>query len=127
METIITKGDVAETIITIIVFGFLILLVVLVKKRSQRTPEEIEREDAKKRELQQSSMWGFLKPEIICPHCQVKGHVRTKMVKRKAGISGAKATGAILTLGTSMLLTGLSRKEEVTEAHCGKCGSTWHF
>ena len=65
--------------------------------------------------------------QITCPHCDVKGYVRTKRIKRKAGISGAKATGAILTLGTSLLFTGLSRKEEVTEAHCGKCGSTWHF
>ena len=69
--------------------------------------------------------WGAVSPAYICPHCQTKGFVRTMPVKRKKGISGAKATGAILTLGVSMLATGLSRKEGLTQAHCGNCNSTW--
>jgi hypothetical protein len=71
--------------------------------------------------------WGRLQPPMICPHCQRSGGVRTKMVRRKAGISGAKATGAILTGGLSLLATGLSRKEHITEAHCDNCGSSWTF
>jgi hypothetical protein len=66
-------------------------------------------------------------PEIICPQCRVKGYVTTSHVKKKSGISGAKATGAVLTGGLSVFATGLSRKEGVTEAHCTNCGSTWHF
>ena len=46
---------------------------------------------------------------------------------RKMGISGAKATGALLTGGLSLLFTGLSREEEFTQAHCLTCNSTWHF
>ena len=64
---------------------------------------------------------------MVCPHCQSRGSVTTKIVKRKKGVSGAKATGALLTLGWSLLVTGLSRKEEETEAHCTACGATWHF
>ena len=64
---------------------------------------------------------------MVCPHCQKKGTVTTKIIKRKKGVSGAKATGAILTLGWSLLVTGLSRKEEETQAHCTACGTTWHF
>jgi hypothetical protein len=64
---------------------------------------------------------------MVCPHCQTRGAVTTKVVKRKKGVSGAKATGAVLTLGWSLLVTGLSRKEEETEAHCTACGATWHF
>jgi len=64
---------------------------------------------------------------MVCPHCQKRGSVITKKIKRKKGISGAKATGAILTLGWSLLAMGLSRKEEETEAHCNACGATWHF
>jgi len=71
--------------------------------------------------------WGYLKPAMICPHCQTKGDVRTKAVTRKKGISGAKATGALLTGGVSMLATGLSRKEGLTQAHCDHCNSTWDF
>lgn len=68
-----------------------------------------------------------LTPELICPHCQTRGSVYTKEVKQKKGISGGKAVGAVLTLGWSILATGLSRKERLTEAHCQNCGSTWTF
>lgn len=71
--------------------------------------------------------YGAPQPAFVCPHCQEKGKVLTKPIKKKAGISGAKATGAILTGGVSLLATGLSRKEAVTEAHCVNCNSTWHF
>jgi hypothetical protein len=53
--------------------------------------------------------------------------VHAKTVKAKKGISGGKAAGAILTGGLSLLATGLSRKESMTQAHCDACGSTWHF
>jgi hypothetical protein len=64
---------------------------------------------------------------LFCPHCQATGFVRAKPIVQKQGISGAKATGALLTGGVSMLATGLSRKENKTQAHCDKCGSTWVF
>ena len=64
---------------------------------------------------------------MVCPHCQTKGKVATQQVRLKKGISGGKATGAILTGGVSLLATGLSRKEDATEAKCSNCGSVWHF
>ena len=70
---------------------------------------------------------GPLNMQMVCPHCHKKGSVRTKNVKQKKGISGGKATAAVLTGGVSILATGLSRKEAATEATCDKCGSTWHF
>lgn len=63
--------------------------------------------------------------QMMCPHCEVRGKVRTKQVKRKVGVSGGKATAAVLTAGVSMLATGLSRKQKVTEASCGNCSTTW--
>lgn len=63
--------------------------------------------------------------KIQCPHCGVTGQVRTKETKQKRGISGGKATGAVLTAGVSILATGLSRKQKVMEAHCKNCGSRW--
>lgn len=62
---------------------------------------------------------------IQCPHCGLTGQVRTKEAKQKRGISGGKATGALLTGGVSILATGLSRKQKVTEAHCSNCESRW--
>ncbi len=64
---------------------------------------------------------------IACPHCQTRGHVRTASVKLKRGISGGKATGAVVTGGFSVLLTGLSRKVKATQATCGNCRVTWEI
>lgn len=50
---------------------------------------------------------------IVCPHCQVQGRVTSRKVRQQKGVSGAKATGAVLTAGIS-IGTGLSRKETVT-------------
>lgn len=66
-------------------------------------------------------------PNLVCPHCQTKGKVRTEQVKKKKGISGGKATAAIFTLGWSLLATGLAKKDRVTKAHCDNCGMTWHI
>jgi hypothetical protein len=68
-----------------------------------------------------------INPNLVCPHCQTKGFVSTKQIKKKKGISGAKATAAVLTLGWSLLATGLSKKDTITEAHCDNCGTTWHY
>ena len=63
--------------------------------------------------------------QIVCPHCQTKGHVRTTHGKVKKGISGKKATAAVLTAGTSVAATGLSRKEAATQLKCSNCGMSW--
>lgn len=68
---------------------------------------------------------GSLNVAMVCPHCSNKGKVRTKIVERKNGISGAKATGALLTGGVSMLATGLSAKNRVTQAFCDVCQIKW--
>jgi hypothetical protein len=63
--------------------------------------------------------------QLVCPHCGVKGRVRSKAVKVKRGISGGKATGAVLTAGFSLLATGLSRKQRAVERVCSNCQSVW--
>jgi DNA-directed RNA polymerase subunit RPC12/RpoP len=75
----------------------------------------------------QKNKYGELNPQVVCPHCQTKGMVKTKLVKSKKGISGGKATAAVLTGGASVLATGLSRKEKETQAHCENCNNTWIF
>jgi hypothetical protein len=79
------------------------------------------------RETKAVLVWGEPNPAMICPHCQTQGSVRTQAEARKAGVSGGKATAALLTGGTSLLLTGLSRKQQVTQAHCDNCNCTWAF
>lgn len=89
-------------------------------KCSRMTPDELKNYEG---ELK----WGPLSAAYICPHCRTTGFVRTTPVQRKRGISGAKATGAVLTAGFSILATGLSRKEGLTQAHCDNCNCTWDF
>lgn len=72
-------------------------------------------------------LYGPVNAQLVCPHCGKQGMVRAKPVKVKGGISGGKATGALLTGGVSILATGLSRKNRVTEARCGSCQTTWHI
>lgn len=62
---------------------------------------------------------------LVCPHCQTAGHVTSVVVTRKKGISGGKATGAVMTGGASMLATGLSRKEPAQRMSCSNCGTSW--
>jgi hypothetical protein len=66
-------------------------------------------------------------PAMICPHCNAKGFMRTRRVSKKKGISGGKATAAIITGGVSILATGLSRRERLTDAYCGNCNNKWTF
>ena len=66
-----------------------------------------------------------LNPRMVCPHCQVRGQIQTKQVTVKHGISGGKATAALLTGGFSLFATGLSRKGTATQATCNNCRVTW--
>jgi hypothetical protein len=90
------------------------------KRRNTLPPEEKAKEDAERD-------FGSVNPAMICPHCQTQGKIRTKPVERKTGISGGKATAAVLTGGVSVLATGLSQKEGLTQAHCEGCNNTWSF
>lgn len=65
-------------------------------------------------------------PNRMCPYCQVWGKVHTMDITQKKGISGGKATAALLTGGISLLAVGLSGKETSTKAHCRHCNNTWY-
>ncbi|MHB8409796.1 MAG: hypothetical protein ACYDHY_17205 [Acidiferrobacterales bacterium] len=71
--------------------------------------------------------YGQINLQIVCPHCNTTGTVRTKTIMQKKGISGGKATAAVLTDGLSLLVTGLARKERKTQAHRTHCNNTWVF
>jgi hypothetical protein len=71
--------------------------------------------------------WTPTNSAMICPHCQTKGSVSAVPTRRKVGVSGEKATAALLTGGLSLLATGLSRKESVTDALCSHCGARWTY
>jgi len=109
-----------------VLFIFVVIMVFAViygnSDEGKKAIEEAEKKE-KREKLHKKSM----NKKILCPHCQEKGYVTTKKVKKKKGISGAKATGAVLTAGVSILATGLSKKEDITEAKCSNCDQVWYY
>lgn len=101
--------------VVLIVIGVFILLAIAAGVRDFRKGIPQAQEKARRARMAQ----------IVCPHCHSAGRVTTKAIKVKKGISGGKATGAILTGGVSMLGTGLSRKEGATSMSCANCGMSW--
>jgi hypothetical protein len=86
------------------------------------TPEEHEQ---RKQDVV-SELWsGGSKEALVCPHCQSRGTVTTKTKKVGKGVSGGKATAAILTVGVSLIGPGLSRNVKVTQLTCSKCHMSW--
>ena len=97
-----------------ILLAIIVWIIYICAKSKKQTPAEFQQQQS-------------LNQNMICPHCNTKGSVTTKKVKRKQGISGGKAVAAIFTCGISMIGTGLSRKNTVTEASCTNCNSIWYY
>jgi uncharacterized protein YbaR (Trm112 family) len=78
---------------------------------------------------QTEAIWGPIvgtpNPELVCPHCHTRGEISVRSMTYKNGLSGAKATSALLTGGLSLPVTGLSRKVQGTELTCHHCKLTW--
>ena len=91
----------------------------------KRTPAQRKQVMEMRKQASLAATYGAKNVALVCPHCTEKGNVRTKPITAKKGVSGAKATGAILTGGVSLLATGLSRKENQTQMHCDNCNSNW--
>jgi hypothetical protein len=72
-----------------------------------------------------TTVHGPINPHLVCPHCQTAGAVRAKRVTTKQGVSGGKATAAIMTNGLSLVATGLSRKQGATACRCDNCRMSW--
>ena len=110
-----------------IVFVLVVSGVIAAFQMSAESKRTASMTKSQRAEYQRSQVHGPINRQLVCPHCQTRGEVHTKAVKMKKGVSGAKATGAILSGGVSLLATGLSRKDELTEAFCSNCSSKWHF
>ena len=114
-------------IVVLVVLALIYWQYVKHKRFQQMSPQEQAQELARRQAQRATIQYGPTNPVPVCPHCQTKGSVRTKAVTLNKGISGGKATGAVLTGGLSVLATGLSRKEGHTQAHCDHCNLTWHI
>jgi hypothetical protein len=104
-------------IIGIIVYGTVIAWMLMEQNEIAHLPQEVK----------DRMGWRPINPEMICPHCQEKGTVRTKVARHRKGIHVGKVTAALLTGGVSLLATGLSSHEILTEAQCSNCKNSWKF
>ena len=118
-------------IIVLVVGAMIVAAIAENKKVAAMPPQQRARYLDQKRKQQQAAAvtaaYGARNSAMVCPHCTEKGQVHVKQVTQKKGVSGGKATGALLTGGVSLLATGLSRKENNTQAHCANCNNTWFF
>ena len=114
-------------VVAIIIIGVVFAVIADANNRSKMSPDELRAYEARLKENDAVLEWGQINDNLICPHCQFKGKVRVKDVQRKKGISGGKAVGAVITGGVSLLATGISRKENLTQARCDACNSQWDF
>lgn len=111
----------------LLVLGLIMLVIKFSLPSANLTPEMKDCMDKEKEALRLRRLHGPLNSAMVCPHCQTKGKIRTQHVTQKKGVSGGKATAALLTGGTSLLAVGLSRKEGGTQAMCMECRNTWIF
>jgi hypothetical protein len=120
-----------------IIIGILLMIVIMVAAKSvhkfdkeeidRMSPQEREKHYSKQTARQLEAKWGPINPSMACLHCNEKGKVHTKSVKRKQRIHASRATAAVLTGESSMLGNGLSRRKVITQAYCGNCHNTWDF
>jgi hypothetical protein len=96
------------------------------KEKLDHINDQKQKYDQKMAKFHQST-YGSINDKMMCPHCQSLGKVRTKKIEKKKGISGGKAVASVLTGGLSLLAVGISRKEDVTQAHCDNCENNWYF
>lgn len=63
--------------------------------------------------------------QIVCQFCGERGCVTARRVARVKRKTATRIAGAVVTMGGSALLTGVSKKGAVTELSCSNCGMSW--
>ena len=84
-------------------------------ERLLKSDPEAYTAEAERRSL--NLTYGPIKPEVICPHCSVKGHVRSKA---GVAIDRSSETGVGALIGQKRVI-----ERKVQNAHCENCKMTW--
>nr|WP_320131696.1 hypothetical protein [uncultured Holophaga sp.] len=99
------------------------------RQLEQERAERAERLRQAAKETEEQERWGKVNAVMICPHCQVKGGIRTKQISTPGSLAPKKAAKAALIGGAVGVLVAGMRTEDVThtQAHCSQCTNTWVF
>lgn len=62
---------------------------------------------------------------IVCQFCQQAGQVTVRTERRAKRKTATRLFGAVVTMGGSLPVTGVSKKGTVTVLTCGNCGMSW--
>jgi hypothetical protein len=79
-----------------------------------------EKKSEEKRKERQDIRNGPIAPEIICPHCQAKGKVRTTQTRKTEHTRQRGIIGGVLGVKTT------TDKGTMTQLHCDNCDVTWN-
>jgi hypothetical protein len=66
-------------------------------------------------EYRHKSQYGDTNPNLVCPHCQTKGQVRSKASEE------VTSTKVVPVVGNT-----IKARKKVTQMHCDNCGTTWN-
>jgi hypothetical protein len=66
-------------------------------------------------EFRHTSQFGDSNPNLVCPHCQTKGQVRSKAAEE------VTSTKVVPVVGNT-----IKARKKVTQMHCDNCGTTWN-
>lgn len=66
-------------------------------------------------EYRHTSQFGDSNPNLVCPHCQTKGQVRSKAAEE------VTSTKVVPVVGNT-----IKARKKVTQMHCDNCGTTWN-
>jgi len=90
-----------------------------------RTEEEREQAKIEIEKIQYRARYGIVNSKLKCKYCEEVGSVHYRRVYKKTGFSTGKAVAGLITGGTSILATGLAKKEGVAKFYCGNCEMSW--
>lgn len=88
------------------------------KKKAEDARQAVEQARHKERAVESNARaYGTLNEALFCPHCQTKGHVRTK---RSTSIT--TTSGGVV---DSIIAGSKKTRREVTAFHCDNCSTDW--
>lgn len=96
------------------------------RQTSQMTPEEVKSYQNTRDKMNalysdiaktqgQNDLHGYINENLVCPHCQTKGLVRSKST---VDISSTKVV--------PIIGNNIKTKKKVTQMHCDNCKTTWN-
>ena len=92
---------------------------VTAERAKDNTKDDIDKIRTESNDRSMDTTYGYIKNELICPHCQTKGKVRSKYIEKKIVTKKNVAIGGFALGGKD------ETKTMVTQFKCDNCSTAW--